>query len=399
MGAASYLPRSRLDLGVAGVGLAISAVAAWAAHPNPVTDGVAGPAWLIAVYPFLLSLPLAWRRRLPFISFLVVMGAVTLQAVLTSDSTEGLQNLYCAGVAMYSAGRYCDRRRASLALAVGVLAYAIYAVEDENIRSGDHGQLWSGSFFGVAFIATWLVGVIVRNRSEERTAVERTERLEHAAEQAVVDERARLARELHDVVSHNLSVMVVQAAGARAAGGPNDATLEKIERSGRASLVEMRRLLGVLRQDGGDSSLAPQPGIHSLPDLVEQVRTAGLDVDLHIDGSTTGLAPAVDLSVYRIVQESLTNTMKHSGTPRATVVVCGTARSVTVEVTDDGPATGNGDGSGHGLVGMRERVMTFGGELRRANVPEGDSTSAPGCRSIGQTRDQRPHRRRPGLAP
>ncbi len=352
------------------MGLAISAVATWV-HPNPFSDGVDGPAWLVVVYPFLLSLPLAWRRQSPLVAFLAVMAAVVLQAVITSDSTEGVQNMYCAGVAVYSAGRYCDRRRAALALLVGVLAYAIYAVEDKNIRSGDHGQLWSGSFFGVAFVATWLVGVYVRNRTEEKAAAERTERLERAAERAVFDERARLARELHDVVSHNLSVMVVQAAGARAAGGPSEATLEKIERSGRASLVEMRRLLGVLRQDGGDSSLAPQPGIHSLPDLVDQVRTAGLDVDLRIEGSASDLAPAVDLSVYRIVQESLTNALKHSGTHRATVVVDGTPTTVTVEVTDEGPATSNGDGAGHGLVGMRERVAMFGGELEAGTLPNG----------------------------
>ena len=194
MGAASYLPRSRLDLAVAAVGLAISVVATWV-HPNPFSDGVDGPAWLVVVYPFLLSLPLAWRRQSPLVAFLAVMAAVVLQAVITSDSTEGVQNMYCAGVAVYSAGRYCDRRRAALALLVGVLAYAIYAVEDKNIRSGDHGQLWSGSFFGVAFVATWLVGVYVRNRAEEKAAAERTERLERAAERAVVDERARLARE------------------------------------------------------------------------------------------------------------------------------------------------------------------------------------------------------------
>ena len=286
MGAASYLPRSRLDLGVAGVGLAISAVAAWAAHPNPVTDGVAGPAWLIAVYPFLLSLPLAWRRRLPFISFLVVMGAVTLQAVLTSDSTEGLQNLYCAGVAMYSAGRYCDRRRASLALAVGVLAYAIYAVEDENIRSGDHGQLWSGSFFGVAFIATWLVGVFVRNRRDAKAAEVREGRGRARAAQAVIDERARLARELHDIVSHNLSVVVVQAAGARARGGlrprgareDRDAAAAKpSSRCAGCSACCARRS----RRPRGRN-----PGIGDLGRAGRQVRAAGMPVDSLSTAST-----------------------------------------------------------------------------------------------------------------
>ncbi len=370
MGAASYLPRSRADLSLAAVGLVGSAVATWV-HPNLLSDGVAGPTWLLVVYPFALACPLAWRRQAPLVSFLVVMATVVAQAVVSGSSVEGLHNIYCPGLAMYSAARYSDRRRGLVALAVGVGAYAIYAGEDANIRSGDHGQLWSGAFFAVAFIGTWLVGVIVRHRAEEHATAEHTESLERAAEQAVADERARLARELHDVVSHNLSVMVVQAAGARASGGPTDDALEKIEKSGRASLVEMRRLLGVLRQGGGDSSLAPQPGVHSLPDLVASVREAGLDVDLRLGGDPAGFVPAVDLSVYRIVQESLTNTLKHSRARRATVVVSATSTAVTVEVIDDGPASGDGDGSGHGLVGMRERVTMFGGELAAGSTPSG----------------------------
>ena len=370
MGAASYLPTSRLDVAVAACGVALAAVPAWL-PPNPVGDPVAGPPWLLVVYPFLLGGPLAWRRRVPLLAFGVVMATVIAQSALSANSAEGLQNMYCAGVAMYAAARYSDRRRALVALAIGVLAYAIFSLGVQNIRAGVHGDLWAGAFFGVAFIATWLVGVLVRNRSEQQLADKRAAALEHAAESAVADERARLARELHDVVSHQLSVMVVQAAGARAAGGPSDAALEKIETSGRASLVEMRRLLGVLRQDGGDSSLAPRPGIHLLPDLVDQVRAAGLDVELRIEGRSTGLPPAVDLSVYRIVQESLTNTLRHSGTRRATVAVNGTATAVTVEVTDDGPAASNGDGAGHGLIGMRERVTMFGGELETGPLPEG----------------------------
>jgi signal transduction histidine kinase len=370
MGAASYLPRSRLDTALAVVGVTIAAVPAWV-NPNPLGDPVAGPTWLLAVYPFLLGGPLAWRRSSPLPAFLVVMATISAQGVLTGDSVEGVQNIYCAGVSMYAVARHSDRRRALVALIAGILAYSVYSLENRDIRAAAQGDLWAGAFFGVAFVATWLLGVIIRNRAEEKAAAERAESLERAAEQAVVDERARLARELHDVVSHQLSVMVVQAAGARAAGGPSDDTLAKIERSGRASLVEMRRLLGVLRQDGGDSSLAPQPGIASLPDLVDQVRTAGLEVDLRIEGRTSGLASAVDLSVYRIVQESLTNTLKHSSARRATVVVDRTATAVTVEVTDDGPDSNKGDDAGHGLIGMRERVTMFGGELETGSSPGG----------------------------
>jgi signal transduction histidine kinase len=188
-----------------------------------------------------------------------------------------------------------------------------------------------------------------------------------------------MARELHDIVSHNLSVVVVQAAGARAQadqGISAPGTLEKIERSGREALVEMRRLLGVLREDdGSDTGLAPRPGLAQLPALAEGVRATGMSVELEIGAGCAALAPAIDLSAYRIVQEALTNALKHAGPGASTRVrVQRDADALRIEVVDDGagaPQAATLDHGGHGLVGMRERAAVFGGELRAGARPEG----------------------------
>src|SRR5581483_3986170 len=195
-------------------------------------------------------------------------------------------------------------------------------------------------------------------------------RAEREAELAVAEERARMARELHDIVSHNLSVVVLQAAGARAAGA-NATTLEKIERSGRDALVEMRRLLGVLRDEDGDASLAPQPGIAQLAELVAGVRATGLDVELVVEGHGDELSPALELSVYRIVQEALTNTLKHAHAANAVVRVERDRDAVRVEILDDGRMPVAPTPNGHGLVGMAERVALFGGELSAGPLAEG----------------------------
>jgi signal transduction histidine kinase len=196
--------------------------------------------------------------------------------------------------------------------------------------------------------------------------------LEHEALSAVSDERARMARELHDIVSHNLSVVVVQAAGARASGS-DSAALEKIERSGREALVEMRRLLGVLREEDHAPDAMPQPGLAQLGQLAANVRAAGLPVALTVNGDVAGLPAAVELSVYRIVQEALTNALKHAGSAAVQVVVDGAADAIEISVIDDGVgALHNGSvPSGHGLIGMRERVALFGGDLRAGPAGEG----------------------------
>ncbi|MGH8860759.1 MAG: sensor histidine kinase [Jatrophihabitantaceae bacterium] len=368
---AALAPRSALDVGLAVVGVALAEVAAWVT-PNPVGTPIAGPTWFVAVFPLLLAAPLAWRRSYPLLAWTLVMGAVVVQALTTADSPEGLEILFVLGVGGYSVAAYSDRRRALVGLGVAVAGYAIYALENRDVTSGRTSDEWAGSFFGVALIALWLLGVFVRNRQQERLLTARAEAIERGARVAVAEERARLARELHDVVSHNLSVVVVQAAGARASGAVNASTLEKIERSGRESLVEMRRLLGVLRSDGEDPALAPQPGVADIEALAEQVRAAGLPVEVTVEGDCRDLPPAIDLSAYRIVQEALTNVLRHAGPARAVVTIRCDRHAVTIDVDDDGcGASSESTNAGHGLIGVRERVALFGGELIVGPRPTG----------------------------
>jgi len=362
-----YLPRvgrrpPGSDVALALLGAALTEVVA--ARALGLGNPIAGPRPLVYALPLLLDLPLAWRRRYPLGVVLLVLSGIVVQSVVSSDATEGAELLYAVGIAVYSVAAYATRRRAVLGLVAFVAAYTIESFEDHNVNSGDSGQMWSAAFFGIAFVAVWLLGVWVRSR---RDAAE----LEREAEAAVRDERAKMARELHDIVSHNLSVVVVQAAGARAGGG-DDTTLEKIERSGREALVEMRRLLGVLREEPDrDSGVAPQPGLTELEQLVANVRRAGLDVELVLDDRSAEAPPAVQLAVYRIVQEALTNALKHAGPARVQVHVQREHDAVAVEVVDDGRGLGAHEKGGHGLVGMRERVAMFGGDLVAGPRPEG----------------------------
>lgn len=370
MGWTAAVPRSALDLSLAGVGLALAEIATWA-DPSPIGTTVHGPTWLRIVFPLALALPLAWRRQAPLGAFGVVFGAVAVQAIVTDDSPEGFEMLFCAGAAMYSAAVYATRARSVAALVLGVVVYAVYAGTNVDIRSGRSSELWAGAFFGIALVTVWLVGLYVRYRRDEHAAEARARAREESARQAVSEERARLARELHDVVAHNLSVVVVQAAGARAAGDVSESTLEKIERSGRESLVEMRRLLGVLRRDGESADLEPQPGLAQLDELASSVRAAGVPVELSVTGDCADLPPTLALSAYRIVQESLTNVLKHAGSATATVRVVVDRDAVTIDVDDDGQAASYGENGGHGLVGMRERVALFGGTLRAGPALDG----------------------------
>jgi signal transduction histidine kinase len=221
--------------------------------------------------------------------------------------------------------------------------------------------------------AFWLAGVVVHARGQAAALAARSAELQRLAEQAAAAERARIARELHDIVAHHLSVIVLQAAGARASGKPAGPPLEKIENSARQALAETRRLLGVLRDPEEEAGLAPQPGIGDLGELAASVRAAGLPVHLVIDGDPAALPAAVDVSVYRIVQEALTNVLKHAGPARADVTIGCAEDIVTVEVTDDGTAEPDSrvPAGGHGLAGMRERAAVFGGELAAGPRPGG----------------------------
>jgi signal transduction histidine kinase len=315
----------------------------------------------------LSSSPIAWRRRAPFATLVVVGTAAVLYEALgypTQFSTVGVL------VALYTAAAHLDRRRslqAALFTATGlaiVLLTARWEVTPGSIASNI-----------VIFATVWLIGDNLQTRRANVAALrERAEQTRAAeAQRAVAEERTRIARELHDVVAHSMSVMLVQTGAARrmVRTDPDQATtaLEAVETTGRDAMKEMRRLLGVLREDSAPAALAPQPSLAGLEALTAQFAHAGLDVTLDVVGVDDSLPAGVELSAYRIVQEALTNALKHAGPGVAvTVTVRAGDDDLEVQVVDDGRgaavalANGNGNG-GHGVLGMRERADVCGGEL------------------------------------
>jgi signal transduction histidine kinase len=312
----------------------------------------------------LIALALVWRRRSPIAVLLAVVGLAT--AYHAFGYPPGPATI-AVGIAIGTVAAREPRRVSLWLLALSGVA----AVADGF-----------GHFVGnsVVLVAAWALGDNLRTRrAYVRALEERAARLEADRDQRVREatraERARIARELHDVVAHHVSVMVVQAGGARRSldRSPDRArdALATIEETGRDALNEMRRLLGMLREAiGEDEGRTPQPRVRELGRLVDQMRDAGLHVDLRVDGDPDGVPPGVDLSVYRIVQEALTNTLKHAGPARAHVRIGYSKDRVDIEVVDDGRgAAANAsvrqthDG-GHGLVGMRERVAIFGGDVK-----------------------------------
>jgi signal transduction histidine kinase len=224
---------------------------------------------------------------------------------------------------------------------------------------------------------TWAIAraFVERSRHADRLE-ERAAGLERAHAEAVAGERATIARELHDVIAHSVSVMTVQAGAARLLldEDPPRAreSLIAVEETGRQALGEMRRLLGILRGDEHETDLAPQPGIADIGALVEQVRAAGLPVDVVVEGQLTALSPGVDLAAYRVVQEALTNALKHAGAARAHVSIRYGATSLELAVTNNGTARENGRRrGGHGLIGLRERVTLYGGDFEAGPRPGG----------------------------
>jgi signal transduction histidine kinase len=232
----------------------------------------------------------------------------------------------------------------------------------------------------VEFGITWAVGFALRARSEQAEAAEtramRAERERDAAARiAVAEERARIARELHDVVAHAVSVMVLQVGAVRhklpEAQAHDREALRGVERAGRTALTEMRRLLAAMRRDGEEVEFTPQPGLDGLDELLAQVGRAGLPVELHVDGEPVPLPRGVDLSAYRIVQEGLTNALKHAHASTADVTVRYRPEELEIEVRDDGLGSATADGLGHGLVGVRERVKIYGGQMAAGAAAEG----------------------------
>jgi signal transduction histidine kinase len=330
------------------------------------------------------TLPLAARRRFPGAVLGVSVGSGLTFATLGLPTVVlGVAIL----VAVYSVAAYADRWVALVGLAAAELGAAV--VQLTPARYQQSTVVSNALVIGAAWLLGHFVGVrrAYTARLEERTAEleRRTQELDRAREElarrAVSEERLRLARELHDVVAHSISVIAVQSGvGAHVASTqPEEAAkaLAAIEATSRAALEELRRLLGVLRQDSEPrGELAPVPGLADLDSLLAEVAKAGLAVRLRVAGTPAQLPAGLELSAYRIVQEALTNVVKHAGPARAEVRICFRDQDVTVEVTDDGRGvtapTGDGRvGVGHGLIGMRERVAAFGGDLEIGPRPGG----------------------------
>jgi signal transduction histidine kinase len=322
---------------------------------------------LVAMFALGTTLPLIWRREAP----LVVLVAV-LTCVAIPDTTHDVGNNASAPfagllVAAYASGAYTDRRDGRIAAAIIAASVVLMSLSIGEDVFAD------ALFIGGILFAVWGTATIVRSRGELASALAaRTVELEHerdnSARLAVAEERARIARELHDVVAHNLSIMVVQAGAERRALGDErpetSEVLATIEGTGRSAMAEMRRLLGMLRSSDDELALAPQPSLRHLRDLIEQVRDAGMPVDLRIEGEERPIPPGIDLSAYRIVQEALTNALKHAGPANARVTVRYGERELDIEIADDGAGSAEAaPAGGHGLVGMRERVALFGGDL------------------------------------
>src|ERR1700751_3065057 len=268
-------------MGIAGAGLI--AIAAWGSPRLIGSEAIAGPPWLLALLPLLLGAPLVLRRRAPLLMWLTTWAGIALLSLLTHNSLRGLAFTFVLFAAAYSLGAHASFRRAVAGLVLIAPLVAVISRRGELALAFTHGEQGGQAAVALSFLqllAFWLAGVFVRTRRQAASLAARSVALQRQAEQATAVERARIARELHDIVAHHLSVIVLQAAGARASGKPAGAPLEKIENSARQALGGTRRLLGVLRDPDEETGLAPQPGIGELGALAASVRAAGLPVHL-----------------------------------------------------------------------------------------------------------------------
>jgi signal transduction histidine kinase len=356
---------------LAGIGVGLAGVVVGQGR----TDGPTGPLWFDVLAIVAILSPLFARRRFPFGAPVAVGGAVVLTTFVDPRVTPYAFVTFLAGcAAVFLVGLVRDRSLAAVGLALALGVEALVAYEDPK------GNL--GAFIPTSIVLAilWTIAFALGRKFQEADeAKERAARAEREREErarsAVTDERARIARELHDVVGHSVSLMTVQASAVRRLLRPEQQrereSLLIVEQTGREALAEMRRMVGVLRRPEEAPALAPQPSLEHLDKLVEQVREAGLPVELRVEGDPLPLPAGLDLTAYRLVQEGLTNALKHARAQHAEVLVHYTDGHVELTVSDDGRGAGDRDGGGHGLVGMRERMTVYGGELEAGPRPEG----------------------------
>ena len=355
------------DLLLAGVLLVLGQLEVWAGV------GVThrqGPPWAQALIYALAALTLVIRRAAPLVCVACLVGVYVVGFALVG-SPEGAGVAFPPMVAFYTLARQEEWRLARWGLVgVAVLGVAWSAFDPVDTTLLMHLQ---SAPWVLLWVVAWLLGALVRTRVQN--AEQRQLRQVERESRAVAEERNRIARELHDVIGHSVSVMTVQASAVRRRLTPDQSVerqaLETVEAVGREALTEMRRMVDVLRQDGESTGLAPPPGLADLPRLVEKFCEAGLPVSLRVEGEPQALPPGLDLTAYRLVQEGLTNALKHSAAPRcAEVTIVWDRDQLELAVRDDG-ASVSSTSVGNGLRGMRERVGVYGGRLVAGPGPRG----------------------------
>jgi signal transduction histidine kinase len=353
----------RLDVGIALVFVALSLA-------EVVVSGAVESVWLHVVVGGGAMAAIAWRRRFP----VLVAFLVTSSNLVVNPEGE-FTVLLSLVLVMFTAGAELDPPRSYLGLAAGLVPFLGGIANAGRLVPSDVAAA------AVFLAGPWAVGSVLRQRSAHAAeAVARAATLEREQEAqaaaAVEAERTRIARELHDIVSHSISVVTIQTQAVRRRLGPEHAReaedLAAVEATAREALAEMRRLLGVLRSSGESASLAPQPGLAELPRLVAQATSADVEVGLEVDGDPFPLPPGADLAAYRIAQEGITNALRHADATRVRVRLRYGPGEVEVQVDDDGRGLeARAPDGGHGLVGVRERVALYGGTVRVSQAPEG----------------------------
>lgn len=333
-----------------------------------------GPAAVVSLLYVVTALALAWRKQFPLavLAFIVAVDAIEY---LSFGAPEGLGSLLPTVLAFYAVGRYARASALIVGAPLALLGIAVHELTDPAFT-----LTGSNAIFYAVVAGAWPLGHAFQRRAEqalrlELKAAELTAQREQRAREAAAAERARIARELHDIVGHGLSVTVLQLVGASALlenerSAEARLRLASTERTARQTLTEMRRLLDLLDEHDGSGELSPQPGLDQLDELVEAARLAGADVTVVVAGSVTALPPGLDLTAYRLLQESLTNVLKHAHPPKCTVRVTRDPEQLVLEVRDEG-RTATAAPAGRGLTGMRERVTVFGGTLDARSLPTG----------------------------
>ncbi|PWU25659.1 MAG: sensor histidine kinase [Candidatus Rokuibacteriota bacterium] len=355
---------------IVGLGVSIAVAVSDLHHKH----GGKGPLWFDVLGSILYVVPLFFRRRYPFGAPAAVFLLITAISFVDAGLVDAEGVMFIAAIASaFLFGMLKDRRKS--VAGIGIMLGAVPIVS-HNQGQGVGSFIFPFVVFGIAWTVGYGLDWKFREAEEARERAERAEwEREEKARLAVADERTRIARELHDIVGHSVSVMTVQAAGVRSLLRPDQERAREavtvVEQTGREALAEMRRLVGVLRRPEEAPALAPQPSLEHLDKLVEQAREAGLPVELTVEGDPVELPAGVDLTAYRLVQEGLTNAIKHANAKHAEVLVRYDDGHVELTVSDDGTGDGGGESGGHGLVGMRERITVYGGELDAGPQPQG----------------------------